>query len=149
MEDQNKTTFNEIKNEAQNFFKSVYFKIGLVILLILFLMIPKFMISDIIKERKLLREEAFREVSHKWGTAQVIKPGVLTIPYTYREEVISTTDTTYKVHQQTLKVLPTTLAINGTVIPKEKYRGIYCHSLRLSRFREIEVEKKKPDSRYD
>lgn len=112
-------------NDFHQFLTSIYFKIGLVFLIFILLMIPKIMIEEIIEERKSLRDEAIQEVSEKWGNNQVIQAGLVTIPYIYKKENITFEDTTYQEFKRTLHLLPTSLKINGEIIPKEKYRGIY------------------------
>ena len=71
--------FNENSNEQQaqqpigclhRFSKTI--KVVIIGLLILLLMIPMFMIENLISERGRTQEEAIDEVSEKWSLAQTI-----------------------------------------------------------------------------
>ena len=55
--------------------------------LILLLLIPVSIVQDLIKERHERQEEAIKEVSDKWGSAQTLLGLVLTVPYTTSSKV--------------------------------------------------------------
>ena len=90
-------------------------------ILILILLIPLAMIQGLIRERDMLGNEAREEVSELWGHSQTITGPLLSIPY-YRY---------FKDDEKVKKVieyahfLPEQLHINGEVLPKKRYRGIY------------------------
>ena len=63
--------------------KSVSLKLFSIGFLILILLIPSSMLSDLIREREDLRDGAIKELSSKWGDEQTIGGPVLTIPYKY------------------------------------------------------------------
>ncbi len=56
-------------------------KIGFILLLILFLMIPILMIDSLTSERANREMEAVEKVSQSWGRAQVVSGPVLAVPY--------------------------------------------------------------------
>ncbi|MBK8554688.1 MAG: cell envelope integrity protein CreD [Lewinellaceae bacterium] len=97
---------------------------GIVIfMLMLFLMIPTFWVSDLIREREGRQAEAVTEVSSKWGNPQTLSGPVLTIPYdipsrnTEGKEIGRTTCFLY--------FLPDDLKIDGALDPEKRYRGIF------------------------
>jgi inner membrane protein len=94
--------------------------------LILLMLIPVSMVQDIIREREYRHQEAIREVSSKWGEAQVITGPVLTIPY-YNYSKVYDDDNKYKLvrSREFAHFLPEELGVNGTLEPKELSRGIY------------------------
>lgn len=102
--------------------RSVTLKLLSIAFLILILLIPSGMISSLIYERENVRDEAVREVSSKWGSAQTIGGPVLTIPYYFRE-------VSEKGHTSTsiryAHFLPDDLNISVTLAPEKRYRGIY------------------------
>ncbi|MBN8680259.1 MAG: cell envelope integrity protein CreD [Chitinophagales bacterium] len=97
---------------------------GVVIfLLMLALLIPTFMVESLIYERESRKDEAFQEVSSKWGQYQTVKGPILAIPY---EATIypSEGDKVRKVIQYAY-FLPDDLQINSDVAPEKRYRGIF------------------------
>lgn len=110
-------------------------KVLTIIILIGLLMIPTFMIQDLIKERENTEKEAINEVSSKWANQQTIVGPVITVPYinyvkTISDEVIPGTDKTQSktVINKTIEYkhfLPKSLNITGEIIPERRYRGIY------------------------
>lgn len=80
--------FNENSNEQQaqqpmgclhRFSKTI--KVVIIGGLILLLMIPMFMIENLISERGRTQEEAINEVSEKWSLAQTVTGPYLNIQY--------------------------------------------------------------------
>jgi inner membrane protein len=91
-------------------------------ILALILQIPAYYIRDLIAERELRQKEAITEVSSKWAGKQNITGPVLVLPYWQ-----SSPDTLYGKNKtkHLAYFLPDELKINSSVIPEEKYRGIY------------------------
>lgn len=89
--------------------------------LTLILLIPSVLIQELISERENRRDSVSLEVGEKWGTAQTITGPVLSIPYRYRTEQdgIISTSTRYA------HFLPKNLAIEGSIEPEIRYRGIF------------------------
>ncbi len=90
--------------------------------LVLLLLIPTFLVRNLIEEREQRQKEAIQEVSSKWAGRQNIAGPILIIPYldTYTDvqnKPITTKRFAY--------VLPDELNINSSVHPQEKTRGIY------------------------
>ena len=56
------------------------FLIGFLILLML---IPAALLSNLVRERQARQEQVVREVSSKWADAQTVTGPVLIVPYTY------------------------------------------------------------------
>ncbi len=97
-------------------------KAGTIALLVLLLLIPKFMIQDLIHEREYRHEDAIREMSSKWGAEQTLEGPIITVPYK-----VYFRDTSGKLIEniQYAHFLPEVLNINGDLFPELRYRGIY------------------------
>ena len=95
--------------------QNIYFKIGVILVLILLLLIPKIMIEQLIVERELTQTAAISEVSSKWGQEQTITGPILTIPYQpYASNA-----------KEYVHILPENLDISGSINPEARHRGIY------------------------
>ncbi len=106
---------------------NVFFKMAIIIVLILLLLIPTFMVQQLIHEREGVRQSAIREVSSKWANGQTIAGPYITVPYdrifrTYNKETEKTDVTRTRNYAY---FLPEELKINGEIIPEKRYRGIY------------------------
>lgn len=100
---------------------SVTFKIFSIGFLILLMLIPTAMISDLIRERQYRQEEAAAEITSKWGNDQTVMGPVLSIPYKdyYKE------DEEIKVVKRYAHFLPYQLDVKGKVNPLVRHRGIF------------------------
>ena len=92
-----------------------------IVLLILLLQLPAYYVQKLVEERENRQREAITEVSNKWASNQVIAGPMLGLPYV---EYINDSPAK-KTVKHIAYFLPDELTINSTVIPKEKYRGIY------------------------
>jgi inner membrane protein len=102
--------------------QSPAFRLTLIGILSLLLLIPAFMVENLVEERQSYRRAVISEVSEKWGRSQVLTGLVLTIPYIVKrtpKDSVATIETYY------MHFLPDTLNINGTVAPEIRSRGIY------------------------
>ena len=86
------------------------------------LLVPSFMVMEIIKEREHSRDSATLEVGEKWGQQQVIAGPILTLPY--RRIVREEKGTTREIVEHA-QILPESLAISVDAKPEVRYRGIY------------------------
>ena len=120
--------FNENSNEQQaqqpmgclhRFSKTI--KVVIIGLLILLLMIPMFMIEDLISERGRTQEEAINEVSEKWSLAQTITGPYLNIQY----PVTTENNGEKKVSIKDLFLFPDELLVNGQLKTEILKRSIY------------------------
>ncbi len=95
--------------------------------LILLLLIPVSIVQDLIKERHERQEEAIKEVSDKWGSAQTLLGLVLTVPYTTSSKVYNNDGEMIKWVESRAYAhfLPDQLNIEGEILPEMRYRGIY------------------------
>lgn len=96
------------------------FIIGIVMLLLL---IPKFMIIELIREREATSQSAKLEVTGKWSPAQTVRGPVLTIPYL--EKVTDADHKTVREEIRECHFLPEILNIDGEIVPRELTRSIY------------------------
>ncbi|MCD4817310.1 MAG: cell envelope integrity protein CreD [Candidatus Cloacimonetes bacterium] len=118
---------NRIKPIRKKIRDSLSIKLVVLFIMILFLMIPISSIKTLIRERKARRDEAFNEVSSKWGKEQTITGPFLTIPYYKEYEIFNSETKKYDIKKkvQYLNVLPEKLNFSGKIIPEERYRGIF------------------------
>lgn len=105
---------------------SIWFKLGVIAFMCIFLMIPMSKINQIIWERNALAESAKEEVTDKWSNGQVLGGVVLSVP---AFEIIKSTDDkgVSKITKEAIKLhfLPNDLKIEGDVKVEERHRGIY------------------------
>ena len=120
--------FNENSNEQQaqqpmgclhRFSKTI--KVVIIGLLILLLMMPMFMIENLISERGRTQEEAIDEVSEKWSLAQTITGPYLNLQY----PVVTENNGEKKVSIKDLILFPDELTVNGQLKTEILKRSIY------------------------
>ncbi len=107
----------------QNPGTKITIKLGLIFILVLFLLIPKFMILDLVDERQLISEQVKEEVSAGWANDQIITSPALVIPYN-----IITKDDDGKIvtsSKSNLIIYPEQLDVNGSLDTQSKYRSLY------------------------
>ncbi|MCD6013330.1 MAG: Inner rane CreD family protein [Flavipsychrobacter sp.] len=90
--------------------------------LILIMLIPSALVSELVRERKARHEEIVKEVSSKWAGNQTVTGPVLIVPYKDYEK---TSDGKINEHIRTAYLLPEELRINGHMQPLEKKRSLY------------------------
>lgn len=95
----------------------------LIFILVLVLLIPTFMIQEVIRERESRQAEAIAEVSGKWGNRQNLAGPMLVIPFEYilRDDKGIETGRLLK-HAY---FLPEALQIAGAIAPEKRHRGIF------------------------
>lgn len=107
-------------------FQNVFFKMGMIAILILLLLIPAIMVQNLIHERMMRQNEAVEEVSSKHARSQTIIGPVLSIPF---EELRSVKEPNGNVKQvkerRYFHVLPEELNVQGSVSPQKRKRGIF------------------------
>ena len=111
----------------KNLKNNVFFKVGIIIVLVLILLIPTTMIKQLIHDREQVQKSAINEVSSKWGNGQTITGPYISIPYDKYIKQFSKKDSVEKIIKlkDWLYFLPDQLEIVGTVAPEKRYRGIY------------------------
>jgi inner membrane protein len=103
--------------------QSVTFKLISIGILVLLLLIPKTMISDLIIERERRMQETVHEVTDKWSRSQTISGPSLIIPYKKLIELEDNKGVKTVIRYATF--LPEELNIKSVVDPEERYRGIF------------------------
>ncbi|HKL19941.1 MAG TPA: cell envelope integrity protein CreD [Halalkalibaculum sp.] len=104
-----------------NLKKSLGTRLFIIAFLTLALLIPSFLIQELISERESRRDSVANEISQKWGDKQVIIGPLLSVPY---KHYFKNSDTI----EQAIRYahfLPDKLTIEGSIIPEVRYRGIY------------------------
>ena len=106
---------------------NIYFKVGIIFILIFILLIPTSMVESLIHEREGVQTRAIHEVSSKWGNGQTITGPFISIPFDKYVKRFNKTDSINEIVKlkQWAHFLPVELKIQGNIIPEKRYRGIY------------------------
>lgn len=101
---------------------SVGIKLLVIAGLSLLLLIPAFMVEDIVYERNFRKEAAQNEVSDKWGNSQTISGPILSVPFNkfVKNNNGNIVKITHYAH-----FLPDVLNIESDLKSERRYRGIY------------------------
>lgn len=117
----------ETKNLLSDTSKSINWQITLKVFIVgvitLALLIPKFMIIDLIGERQKTAETVGQEVMQTWSLAQTVRGPVLVLPYL--ERVFDTEGKKLSEKTKEVYLLPKTLKIDGEILPEKRKRSIY------------------------
>lgn len=114
---------NETKRQTvgclQRFSKSI--KAVIIAFLVLLLLIPMFMIENLISERERTQKDAMAEVGQKWSLAQTVTGPYINLEYpiTYEENGIT------KVSKGNVFLFPDELSVDGQLNTEILRRGIY------------------------
>ena len=114
----NEETTKPQKEKSTKNRDAITLKILLIGVLIVVLIIPMFMIQNLISEREDTAKDATNEVQQKWSGPQTIIGPVLTLTYTYKDEE-------GKTKFGYVNYLPEQLDITGNVATQELKRGLY------------------------
>lgn len=90
--------------------------------LVILLLIPMWMIEDLIRERQSTQNEAILEVSNKWSSSQRITGPILSINFT--PPVIENGKITGS-YNRYITLLPEELSIDGKLVTETRRRSIY------------------------
>lgn len=101
----------------------ITFKVIIIGFIALVLLIPKFMILDLIGERQKTAELTNHEVMQTWSLAQTVRGPVLMLPYIERNYDSNGRETGETL--QACYLLPKTLKIDGQLFPEKRKRSIY------------------------
>ena len=112
---------------------SPIFKLLVIFILILLLLIPLGMVKSVLSERLKRRDQAMNEITATWGKEQIVVGPVLVIPYRYyfkawKEQVVRGKAEKIEIVDSAIAhayFLPATVEIQGELLPKKLYRGIY------------------------
>ncbi len=102
--------------------RDILFKALIIGALSFFLLIPTFLINNLVSERQQRQTEAFDEISSKWASAQTITGPILTIPYI---EYSKDASGIVRALRKQIHILPEQLNIEGTMQPEIRRRGLY------------------------
>lgn len=109
----------------QNIKSSLSLKLFVIGFLIAILMIPIGMISFLASDREGRQDEAFQEVSGKWGKEQTVIGPILSIPYKDKVERTTSEGTVIDETIRYAHFLPEELNVKGMIDPEKRKRGIY------------------------
>lgn len=91
-------------------------------ILILVMLIPSAMISELVKERATRQQEVIQEVSNKWAGAQTIVGPILMLPY---KEYSTQSDGKTVERRKKAYFLPDQLRIDGKLQTQTRHRSLY------------------------
>lgn len=104
-------------------FENIFFKMGVILILVLMLQIPSIMVQDLIRERQERHAEAVKEVSAKHAESQELLGPVLTIPY--KDVPVDSSAVSRRSPVRYFHILPERLNVNGDVKPEQRKRGLF------------------------
>ena len=107
----------------QQFMNSYSVKMIIVSGLAILLLIPSFLIMDIINERIALSEKVKNELYAQWGSKQVVAGPVLNVPFSVQEQNENNQGVIER--HGIAHFLPETLKTDGSLVPEKRKRGIY------------------------
>lgn len=107
----------------QQFLNSYSVKMVIVSVLAVLLLIPSFLIQDIIRERIALSEKVKNELYAQWGGKQVVAGPVLNVPFSVSEPGENNQGSNER--HGVAHFLPETLKTDGVLYPETRKRGIY------------------------
>ena len=101
---------------------SAIIKMVMIGVLVILLLIPSFMVQDVIRERERNQDDVKQEISSKWGKGQTISGPIITIPYTAVRDVV---DGKRRTETRHMHLLPSELNIEGNIDTTLLSRSIY------------------------
>ena len=107
----------------QQFLNSYSVKMIIVSFLAILLLIPSFLIQDVIRERIVLSEKVKNELYAQWGGKQVVAGPVLNVPFSVTEPGVNNQGSNER--HGVAHFLPETLKTDGVLYPETRKRGIY------------------------
>ena len=107
----------------QQFMNSYSVKMIIVSGLAILLLIPSFLIQEIIRDRIALSEKVKNELYAQWGGKQVVAGPVLNVPFTLTENTEGNQGLSQR--NGVAHFLPETLKTEGILYPETRKRGIY------------------------
>jgi len=111
-----------METPKRKFTQSLAFKGITIALLILILLIPGAMIQNLIEERQERSRETVQKINDKWSRSQTLCAPLLLIPYT---TTLLDKDKKPYYEEHTLYITPKELNIKTSLLPEERYYGIY------------------------
>jgi inner membrane protein len=115
-----------IPNTVEFIRNSHLLRVLLVGFLVILLQIPIGLIRGVVGERQARQQEAFEEITSKWGRQQSITGPLLTVPYLHRiTETDQDGNQKIRTQQRAATFLPGDLHISGTIHGEVRYRGIF------------------------
>jgi inner membrane protein len=107
--------------------KSVNWQVTLKVFIIgaiaIVLLVPKFMILELIQERQKTAENTSKEVMQQWSKSQTVRGPVLSVPYVERSFNKKENEISEEIRE--FYLLPKTLNVNGKIYPEKRNKSIY------------------------
>lgn len=102
--------------------RSIILRMTIIGILTLAMLVPSFLVMQLVSEREQTRNKAIAEVSEKWGERQTIAGPILTLPF---RRSVRTEKGEIRPEIEHAQLLPTSIAMTTTAVPEVRYRGIY------------------------
>ncbi len=113
------STLSQINDFAR---RSATLKLLGIALLGLLLLVPAYLVDDLIRERQNLRDDAVLEIGAQWGQAQRLAGPIIQVPY----ETSVVVDNKVVVQRGEAYLLPVTVGVDVTLVPETRKRSIYA-----------------------
>jgi len=97
-------------------------RIGILVVLGLLLLIPLFMVRNLVSERQGRSSQVHREIAEKWGGEQVLGAPILSVPLTLR---IAKKGGAVEVQEQWVRLFPESLAIDAELETQIRKRSLF------------------------
>lgn len=114
--------FTEKEPGSKHWSESILLKVVMIGVIIIALMIPSVMITELVRERAERKHEVTNEVSSKWGQIQTMAGPYISVPYL---EEVKKPDLESEWVSQRLNYFPATLDITGELVPVVRKRSIF------------------------
>ncbi|MDR2497134.1 MAG: cell envelope integrity protein CreD [Tannerellaceae bacterium] len=121
-------------NNPMRFSASITVKAIIIAMLTIFMIIPSFMIRELISERQKRSKETIERINEKWSRSQTLVGPLLFIPY---QKTFVDERGVSSMRTQELCLVPEDLSISARLYPEERHYGIYKTILYKS---EISIE---------
>lgn len=102
--------------------RSVMLRMAIIGCLTVGLLIPSFLIMELISDRQQIRDKTTADVSEKWGGTQTLAGPILTVPF---KRMVQTEKGDAGFTIEHAQLLPENVTYTTTSSPEVRYRGIY------------------------
>jgi len=102
---------------------SAIIKMVMIGVLVILLLLPSYLVQQLIREREQNQDQVKREISSKWGAQQRLAGPVISIPYNHY--ITDNDSKTRRSTKQYIHLMPSTLKVKGTVDTSMLSRSIY------------------------
>ncbi len=100
-------------------------RVGLLVFLISLVLIPLYLVHDLVTERYARSQSVAEEVAGQWGQQQLIAGPVVSVPYLVHVQMVQDGAKVEQTVRRYVNFLPDSLAITATAKTEKRYKSIY------------------------